>query len=163
MNVMLTFLLFLCCFLQGCEKKDNLSDLKKFIETTKQEHKKDKVALPELSLERHEYYSASALRNPFAPSAKKAVVTIKKKDPLLNYPIDSLQLIGVLAKGKDYWAAIMLPSGHILEVGVGARLGLNEAKVESITQHHVKLKEHVVTASGKNQTREIFMEITKGT
>lgn len=162
MKIILSSLIILCCFLQGCEKKDNLSDLKKFIETAKLEHKKDKVILPELSLEQREHYNASALRNPFAPSAKKSVTTVKKKDPLLNYPLESLQLVGVLAKGNDYWAAIMLPSGHILEVGVGAHLGLNEAKIESITEQHVKLKERVATARGGNQTREILMEIARG-
>lgn len=162
MNVFLSFLIVLCCFLQGCEEKDNLSDLKKFIETTKNGHINKNTVLPTVSLEKRERYAAADLRNPFARSEKKVTTVSKKRDPLQSYPIDSLQLVGVLAKGRNYWAAIMLPTGHIMEVGVGAHLGLHDAMVESITQHHLKLKEQIITASGEKQTREILMEVTKG-
>lgn len=147
--------------LSGCKDNNKMADLKKFVDEAKAFKTSAKSQLPTLKLNESVRYVSSNLKNPFVPLKQDARKKIRPTDPLQNYPLESLHLVGVLAKHDKYWAAIKLPNGHVLEVGVGAQVGQNHAKITSITHDNVVLNEPIETQSGK-RVKEIRMSITNG-
>lgn len=135
--------------------------MKQFIQDAKNKYAQKNTTIPELRLRENERYVAGKLKNPFTPFRQDKRKIVNQTNPLLNYPIESLNLVGVLGKEKKYWAAIMTPNGQVLEVGVGMNNGQNKAKIVSITPERVTLRESRRIGS-KTRTRKIVLKITTG-
>lgn len=161
MRIALVTVTILAVALSGCDKKDDMADLKDFVTQAKFAAKPKTQALPNLQLNKSVHYVSNGMKNPFIPLKSDVRKKVKQQNPLQNYPLESLHLVGVLAKKDKYWAAIMLPSGHILEVGVGAQVGQNRAEIKSISPEKVVLNEKVHTSKG-DRVKEIQMAISRG-
>ncbi|HEX7636490.1 MAG TPA: pilus assembly protein PilP [Noviherbaspirillum sp.] len=82
----------------------------------------------------------------------------RRKEPLENYPLDSIKMVGTLQKpGLSY--ALLQVDKAIFQVKVGNYIGQNFGMVTRITDTEVELKEIVRDAAGEWVERPAKLEL----
>ena len=146
-------MLMLGALLTGCGG-DNMDDLRDFVAKEKASQKGTIEPLPEIKPYDPAIYNAdNSLNDPFLP--RKATIKAKgglqpnldrPREALEAFPLQSLQLVGVMKRGKEKVALIRTPEGNVQQTRVGNYLGQNLGMVVSIsdvTPVEVKIKEIV--------------------
>lgn len=138
--------------LGGCVSND-MSDLKRFVAKTKSEKKGTVAPLPEFKQSEPYVYNANDIRDPFKPVVDIEVVTglytgpspdeNRPKEPLEDFSLDSLKMVGSLAQNKDEWVLIKDPDGLLHRVSIGHYMGKNYGKVIAISEEEITLVELV--------------------
>ncbi len=101
-------------------------------------------------------YNAFDLPDPFKPrkieptkgGSKLAPDLTRRREPLEAYPLESLNMVGTLAKGKTMYALVRTPDKDVYQVTQGNYLGQNFGVITGITDGEVRLKELVQDGSG---------------
>jgi type IV pilus assembly protein PilP len=101
-------------------------------------------------------YNAFDLPDPFKPrkieptkgGSKLAPDLGRRREPLEAFPLESLAMVGTLAKDKSIFALIKTPEKDIYQVRSGNFLGQNFGVVTGITDTEIKLKELVQDGAG---------------
>lgn len=115
-------------------------------------------------------YDAKGREEPYSPN-KLAIALAKarkgggiqpdldrRREPLESYPLDTLHMVGTLAKpGLTY--ALLQSEKSIFQVRVGNYIGQNLGRVTRITDTAVELLETVQDASGEWVEREAKLEL----
>jgi type IV pilus assembly protein PilP len=97
---------------------------------------------------------AAAISNTPQPDLRRP------REPLETFPLDSLQLIGNLRRGKDVVALIQADK-LIYSVRIGAHLGQDLGKVIAINDKTVDIDEWVADSTGgwvRRQTQLVLQE-----
>jgi type IV pilus assembly protein PilP len=97
---------------------------------------------------------AAAISNTPQPDLRRP------REPLETFPLDSLQLIGNLRRGKDVVALIQADK-LIYSVRIGAHLGQDLGKVIAINDKTVDIDEWVADSAGgwvRRQTQLVLQE-----
>lgn len=152
--------ILLLLLLGGCERAD-LSDLERFVIETKAQSKGQVEPLPEIPPAPVYHYQASGLRDPFQPHRARLQTARpqsggngihpdleRPREPLENYPLDALTMVGVLRNGGETWAVIRAPDNILYRVRVGNHLGQNHGRIIAITDTEVKIVEIVPDGAG---------------
>lgn len=138
--------------LSGCGGNEG-DDLDQFIRDSGKGLKGDVESLPDVKPYIPTVYNAdAALNDPFKP--RRAQVKSGGFQPNLNrprealeaFPLESLQLVGIIVKGKLKIALIKTPENNVQQVKVGNYLGQNMGMVVDIVNEmpaEVKVKEIV--------------------
>jgi type IV pilus assembly protein PilP len=162
----------LAAVLAGCSSNDGLEDLREFV---KNEHagRKPKIEqLPEIKPMEAFLYTAADLPDPFSPRNLKAQVAAgaskgpapdmnRRKEPLEDFPLDALKMVGTLARGKRFWAVVQAPDGTVHRLEIGNHLGQNFGRVTKITEEKVDLVELIQGALGEWVEREASLAIAE--
>lgn len=82
----------------------------------------------------------------------------RPKEPLEAYPLDSLQYVGFLHRGKVPYAMV-LANGALFQVKVGNYLGQDFGIVTSISETEIKLRELVQDTSGDWSERASSLQL----
>jgi type IV pilus assembly protein PilP len=101
-------------------------------------------------------YNAFDLPDPFKPrkiepskgGSKLAPDLTRRREPLESYPLESLNMVGTLARDKQTFALVRTPERDVYQVTKGNYLGQNYGVVTGITDGEVQLKELVQDGSG---------------
>ena len=101
-------------------------------------------------------YNAFDLPDPFKPrkieptkgGSKLAPDLTRRREPLESYPLESLNMVGTLAKGKSTYALVRTPDRDVYQVSQGNYLGQNFGVIVGINDGEVRLKELVQDGSG---------------
>jgi type IV pilus assembly protein PilP len=101
-------------------------------------------------------YNAFDLPDPFKPRKieptkggnKLAPDLTRRREPLEAFPLESLSMVGTLAKDKAIFALVKTPERDIYQVRSGNYLGQNFGVVTGITDTEIKLKELVQDGAG---------------
>ncbi len=101
-------------------------------------------------------YNAFDLPDPFKPrrieptkgGSKLAPDLARRREPLESYPLESLAMVGTLAKNKDTFALVRTPDKDIFQIRPGNYLGQNFGVVVGISDTEIKLKELVQDGAG---------------
>lgn len=72
----------------------------------------------------------------------------RSREPLEEYPLDSLRMQGVIETPRSVYALVAAPDGVIHRVTVGNHLGQNFGQVKSITETEIALAEIVPDGFG---------------
>jgi type IV pilus assembly protein PilP len=124
--------------------------------------------LPEIKTQESFAYSATNLVDPFAsfnlkPSMGKAgggsgdasgPDPNRRKEPLEDYPLDSLKMVGTITRGKQSFAIIQAPDGTVQRVKKGDHMGQNSGLVTKVTDEKIDLIELVQGPLGDWVERE---------
>ncbi|WP_058483009.1 pilus assembly protein PilP [Legionella spiritensis] len=144
------------------------SELSRYINKIKSRKARPIEPLPSFKpLPKFAYPDIDTRRSPFKPKEIKASEdkyapnTNRSKQPLENYPLDSLKFVGILKQGPTIWALVSEPGGEIARVKPGDYMGQNYGKVISITNQLLKLEETVQIA-GKWKKRITTININAG-
>jgi len=139
--------------LGGCVNNE-MNDLRVYVKKTKATYKGKVEPLPEFKQSAPYIYAAQDVRDPF-----KAVVDIevfsggsysgpspdenRPKEPLEDFSLDSLTMVGTLAQNDAEWILIKDPDGLLHRVSIGHYMGKNYGRVVTISEEEVTLVELV--------------------
>jgi type IV pilus assembly protein PilP len=129
-------------------------DLDQFMREAGKDMKGKVEPLPEIKPYDPAIYNAdNSLNDPFLP--RKATIKAKgglqpnldrPREALEAFPLQSLQLVGVLKRGKEKVALIRTPENNVQQIRVGNYLGQNlgmAVSISDVTPVEVKIKEIV--------------------
>ncbi len=155
----------------GCSEGD-ISDLRQFVKNAHKDRKPRIEPLPRIRPYETYTYTATNLTDPFSsgnlqrrkPTAEDSGLrpdVNRRKEPLEQFPLDSLRMVGTLAKGEASWAVIRAPDGTVHRIGHGNYLGQNYGKVTLISDEKLGVKELVQGPNGNWVERETNIAIVR--
>lgn len=166
----------LCCavLLAGCGEGKH-EDIKLWMDEASRDLRGRVQALPELKPFPVVSYSAADQLDPFSvgrvdPERKEAGSNKpdfdRPREQLENYPIESLDFIGVVTKNKSGTRyALIQVDGVVHQAGKGNYLGQNFGRIVAINESEVLLVETVQDPSGQSTEwveRDIALQLQEG-
>ena len=153
--------LLLALAIGGCTV-GSTDDLKQWVEQVRNSQHTRIEPLPEFKPYETFIYQAQDLRDPFTPSAEGSVTPLpgaqqgsgihpdanRPREPLEEYPLDTLRMVGTLEKDGQTWALVRAPDGTIHRVRPGNYLGQNHGKIARITEYEIELTEIIPDGLG---------------
>ena len=144
-------------FLTGCTSGD-ISDLQAFVAQIKATYKGKVEPIPEYKNLPPYEYAAFDIRDPFNPVVDIEVISStysgpkpdenRAREPLEEFSLDSLRMVGTLAQNENDWVLIKDPDGLLHRITTGNYLGRNYGKVISVNDEIVSLVELVPDSKG---------------
>lgn len=157
-------LIALTSLLNGCER--SMADLDEYVKDRRQAHAGFVEPLPEYELYKGFSYTSVDLRDPFGtPDLDAGMPTImgsnknkpdlkRRREALEMYPLDSLDMVGELARGGNSWGLIKDAEGVVHRVKTGAYAGQNFGRIVSVTESNIEIEETIQDGMGNWITRE---------
>lgn len=156
--------------LSGCGG-DGLDDLRDFVKDAHADRKPKIESLPDIKPYEAFAYAATELTDPFSPanlrpqSAGKASGPRpdmnRRKEPLEDFPLDALRMVGTLSKGKLSWGIIQAPDGTVHRVQRGNFIGQNFGRITRVSDDKVDLVEMHQGPLGGWIEREALLAISE--
>ena len=138
--------------LSGCVSNE-MGDLQAYVQKTKATYKGKVDPLPEFKESPPYTYAAQDVRDPFKPVIDIEVFSgpyrgprpdeNRPREPLEEFSLDSLRMVGTLAQKESEWILIKDPDGLLHRVSIGHYMGQNYGKVTAISEEEVTLVELV--------------------
>lgn len=154
----------------GCGS-DGLDDLREFTANAHKGKTAKVDPLPEIKTTEPFHYAAANLADPFAAANLKPVIkagaggprpdTNRRREPLEEYPLDALKMVGTLVRGKQSWAVIQAPDGTVHRASVGNHMGQNFGTITRITEEKISVVELVQGAVGDWVEREASVSLAE--
>jgi type IV pilus assembly protein PilP len=124
-------------------------------------------ALPQMKAYEPFAYNAFDLPDPFKPrkieptkgTSKLAPDLARRKEPLESYPLESLNMVGTLEKGRTMYALVRTPDKDLYQVRQGNYLGQNYGVILGVTDGEVRLKELVQDGAGDWTERSSTLQL----
>jgi type IV pilus assembly protein PilP len=112
-------------------------------------------------------YNAFSLPDPFKPrkieptkgGSKLAPDFSRRKEPLEAFPLESLSMVGTLARNKTVYALIRTPEREVYQVRTGNYLGQNYGVITGVADGEVKLKELIQDGTGDWTERSSTLQL----
>lgn len=158
--------------LPGCGRE--YADLYSYVESVLSRQKTSIEPLPEFKPYPVFVYEASDLRDPFQESAfveQQAEVAatgpgIKPpkrdaREPLEDYPLDALRMVGTLERAATLWALIKDAEGSIHRVKTGNYMGRNYGKIIAVEDQRIELLEIVPNGLGAYMERPATIALSE--
>jgi len=114
-------------------------------------------------------YNAFDLPDPFKPrkiepvrgGSKLAPDLNRRKEPLEAFPLESLQMVGTLQRGKNRFALVRTTDKDIYQVKVGNYMGQNFGVVVDINDSEIRLRELVQDGAGDWTERSSTIQLAE--
>jgi type IV pilus assembly protein PilP len=146
-------LLLLAAALGACSSDD---DLQQYIAQVKARKSTKIDPIPQIKQYEAFAYVAGDRREPFTPSVPDNSKNgdglrpdmNRNREPLEEFPLDALKMVGVIDYNKTLYAMIKAPDGVIHRVTAGNYMGQNFGKITKISESEVSLDEIVPDGFG---------------
>ena len=114
-------------------------------------------------------YNAFDLPDPFKPrkiepakgGSKLAPDLNRRKEPLESFPLESLQMVGTLQRGKNTYALVRTTEKDIYQIRIGNYLGQNFGVVVQISEGEVQVRELVQDGAGDWTERSSTIQLAE--
>jgi type IV pilus assembly protein PilP len=114
-------------------------------------------------------YNAFDLPDPFKPrkiepvkgGSKLAPDLSRRKEPLEAFPLESLQMVGTLQRGKNTFALVRTTDKDVYQIKIGNYMGQNFGVVVEITDGEIRLKELVQDGAGDWTERSSTIQLAE--
>lgn len=153
--------------LSGCGGQD-FQDLRDFMASTGRDGNTKLAPLPAIKMTEAFEYKQEALQNPFLPrnlrpTGQDLPEPDRPKEPLEEFPLDTLRMVGTLEKpGQPIYAVIkQVTKGTLYTVRVGGHIGLNYGKVTAINEDGLEIRELLQDANGEWVASKALMTMTE--
>ena len=155
--------------LSGCSG-GRYGDLEAFFEEVRSQPKGRIEPLPEVLPYETFVYVPSELRDPFVQYIEELVNYSdtglrpdmnRKREPLEQYPLDTLEFVGHLEKSGVRWGLVSAPDKSVYRVQIGNYVGKNYGKIVSITETSIKLVEIIPSGTGSWVDREASLALNE--
>lgn len=166
-NTAWKFTLLAALLAGGCSR--SMSDLEQYIEATKNKYQGSVEPLPQFEPYQNHVYTAFNYRDPFiepvaADTSQDTAGaggpdTNRRKEPLEFFPMDSLDMVGILEQKGEVWGLIQDPDGTIHRVQTGNHAGENFGEIIRITEDRIDFVEIIPDGMGAWVEREITLSI----
>jgi len=154
---------------------DPTADLEEYVARVKSQQTSRIDPLPEFKPYESFAYQAIDLRDPFTEtsfSPQEAIPTEvtsngikpdfdRPKEPLEEFPLDSLRMVGTLEQNSQNWALINDTDGTIHRVQLGNYAGQNHGKITRVSEFEVELTEIVPDGIGGWMERQASIAISE--
>lgn len=148
--------LLLALLLAGCGP--DMSDLRQYVDEVKARKTAQIEPIPQMKQYEAFAYQEGGRRDPFMPTLPERERSAtgsgpvpdlnRNKEPLEEFPIDSLRMVGrVNYEGRTY-AMVKAPDNVIHRVTIGDHLGQNYGKITAISETEIKLAEIIPDGFG---------------
>ena len=155
----------------GCAE-DGMDDLRQFVATAAAGRTPKVEPLPEIKTQEPFAYAAAKLVDPFAAFNLKAQGAHaagsgprpdmnRRREPLEEFPLDALKMVGTLERGKQAWAVIQAPDGTVHRATVGNHIGQNFGTIMRISEEKIELVELVQGTLGDWVEREASVALAE--
>jgi len=112
-------------------------------------------------------YNAFDLPDPFNPrkiepskgGSKLAPDFTRRKEPLEAFPLESLTMVGTLARNKTTYALVRTPESDVFQVRAGNYMGQNYGVIIEIGDGELKLKELLQDGAGDWTERSSSLQL----
>jgi type IV pilus assembly protein PilP len=112
-------------------------------------------------------YNAFDLPDPFKPrkieptkgGGRLAPDFTRRKEPLESFPLESLVMVGTLAKNKTTYALVATPERDVFQVRAGNYMGQNYGVITEIGDSELKLKELLQDGAGDWTERSSSLQL----
>ena len=98
--------------------------------------------------------AAQTSTNPLQPNENRP------REPLENYPLDTMRMVGTLQKGGASYALLQI-DGLIHQVRTGQRIGQNHGLVTRVSDSAIDIREVVQDATGDWVERKATIELAE--
>lgn len=144
--------------LAGCGS--GMSDLEDFVAQEKAKKSTKIEPIPQIKQYEAFVYAPGTRRDPFVPETQERQASAlasasgvlpdihRNKEPLEEFPLDSLRMMGTIDAGGKAFALIKAPDNVIHRVTTGDHLGQNYGAITHIDDTEVKLTEIVPDGFG---------------
>jgi len=181
LHIISAFLLAVSCAgLSGCFDEAD-TEVKDFVREVKARKAGKIDPLPVIKPYEKFIYTGFNARSPFDALGNEAAgkaettqaqgtvsVSIAGPDPkrpheaLEAYSLDSLKMVGILEQKGEMWALIKDKAGTIYRVTIGNYLGLNDGKIDGITEKGIEITELVPDSQERWHERIVTVPFTEG-
>jgi type IV pilus assembly protein PilP len=157
--------------LAGCGNED-MNEVREFVRTAHADRKPKVEPLPEIKTQDSFAYSAANLADPFAVFNLKPIAggggagsgvagpdPNRRREPLEEYPLDSLKMVGTIARGKQAWAIIQAPDGSVHRAKTGDHMGQSSGLITKVSDEKVDLIELIQGPLGDWVEREASLSL----
>jgi Tfp pilus assembly protein PilP len=127
----IVFILGCLLYLTGCDQQKSPEELNNYIAKIKSQAATETAALPEIKLANVKRDKALAARSPFLSTRSAA-------EPLREFPLHLLHMVGSLRQENKVWALVMTPEGQIYPVAVGMHLD-SDGQVVSVSAARIDI------------------------
>lgn len=152
--------LALAALVAGCGQ--DMSDLEEYAMEVKNRTSKNIDPIPQIKTFEPFAYEPADRRDPFLPllqSRDQAGAAAggagavrpdvdRPREPLEEFPLDSLRMVGTISMQKRAFALIRAPDGVVHRVSVGDHLGQNYGKITAVSEAEVVLMEIIPDGFG---------------
>ncbi len=160
----------LITILGGCAPQGGIRDLQHFTESALKNPTPLVEPLPVIKPHETFVYTASELTDPFSAdnlqrprpeTAAKDPNANRRKEPLEQFPLDSLFMVGTMFRQDTQWVIVRAPDGTIHSAKPGNYLGQNNGMIEGISEEQVAIKELVPGPSGDWEERLVNVNVVQ--
>lgn len=154
----------------GCGD-DGMDDLREFVEKAHAGRAGKVDPLPEIKTQETFSYTAAKLSDPFATFNLKPLSAKggsgprpdmnRRREPLEEYPLDALKMVGTLSRGRQAWVVLLAPDGTVHRASVGNHLGQNFGTITRISEDKVNVIELIQGAVGDWVEREASVALAE--
>jgi len=156
----------------GCVS-DKFDDLEAYVAKVKQKKAEAIEPLPVIKTYEAFSYNSEGLRNPFEPVEEpQSIAEVEEgmgpgpdvdrsKEELEAYPLDTLRMVGTLAKDGQLWGLVRASDGVIHRVQAGNYLGQNFGKITEISEMQINLDEFIATSAGRWRERQAALALAE--
>lgn len=110
---------------------------------------------------RDPFVNAEPARDPTAPSSALKPDITRNREPLEEFPIDGLRMLGTINKGKSVYALVKAPDAVVHRVTIGNHLGANYGRITKISDTQIDLVEIVPDGFGGYMERPAVVAMTE--
>jgi type IV pilus assembly protein PilP len=164
-------ILLLGLLVAGCQQKEK-ENLSQFVADAGKMKPKEIEPLPNIKPVEVFAYSADEFAEPFneenlkprqVVSARSGAGpdTNRRREPLENYPLDSLTMVGTLFRENERRVVIKTPEGAVQTAVVGNYIGQNYGKIEAIDENEIVVKEQVLNSAGTWVGRDASIKVAQ--
>lgn len=152
----LAALLLAALALAGCEA--DTSDLDRYFEEVKSRPGGKIEPIPKLKTFETFVYEPQSRRSPFTPDERSLALgtdsgvdgpdLTRNREPLEEFPLDSLRMVGTLAVNDRNYALVRDSEGIVHRVSIGDYMGRNFGRIVAISDTEIRLREKVPNGLG---------------
>lgn len=156
MKLRLALLMVLAAGLGACGP--GASDLDRYIAEVKVRKSRDIDPIPQIKPYQPFEYVMLDRRDPFVPVDTRDERAVnpsglrpdlrRNREPLEEYPLDALRMVGVIGTVAGTYALVKSPDGVVHRVGQHQHMGQNNGEVVAIAESEVSLLELVADGFG---------------
>lgn len=167
-NIRSWVLISLCLSIAACGG-DGMDDLRTFVDQAYADKKPDIEPLPPIRPFTPYEYAASEQNDPFSRAnilgdAEQALSNQdvdRVREPLEEYPLDALRMVGTMTKDDKPYVIVKTATGTALLASVGNYMGQNNGQILEISPERqlVTLSERVRDSAGRWVTREVQVTV----
>jgi len=165
------FVVTLSLLLAGCDSQRKLEEAQEFIAAVKLAQVPSVLPPPTLAPARRYVYSSAGARSPFERPPTKtsdrensqlvAPDFTRQREPLEEFPISELTMVGFLALQGDILGLVETGGKEVFRVGTDNYLGRNHGRITAVRKEQIDLVEIVPSGDGGWVERPQILELRR--